>query len=128
MPGDLTGSNYVDNPSYMEEYSTIQVMSVDNGEITIPSRGTTDTDGWTFLWSFNLDTEAGGFTGNSWLLNNENANPLKNSGLYTDDAVAEYLRDHGNLDLVFQNWHPSAAEFAQFLGQFDGQYKNCARN
>lgn len=119
--GNIQGSNYVQNPNTGREvYNIVEGRTARNGDITIPSSGTTPTNGMTYLWSFNIDERTGGFTGKSWLLDEVigSANPLIAYGLTDIDAIINHLEEYGNLNFVFQSWSPSTDEYNTFNAQF----------
>lgn len=125
MPsGVYTGSNYVPNPEQKEDYTNNRVMAYalnSGGEITIPSQGTTQINGVTYRWSFDLELKQGGFHNQSWLLDTEylTVNPLYEFGLVTVDLVAEYLSEHKNLNEVFKAWNPNMATYNKFNEAFE---------
>lgn len=129
--GNMQGSNYVQNPNIGKEaYNTVEGRTARNGDITIPSSGITPTNGVTYLWSVNLDTGEGGFTGQSWLLHLTSVNPLVTVGhLDTDAEVLEYLRIHKSFNEIFSTWNPSFNEWMRFNDAFTstGAVNGCAQ-
>ena len=129
--GNIQGSNYVQNPNIGREvYNTVEGRTARNGDITIPSSGTTPSNGATFLWSVNLDTGEGGFTGKSWLLELVDVNPLVTVGnLRTNEAVIEYLRTNRDFNDIFSRWDPLYDAWDKFNGAFNstGPASGCAQ-
>lgn len=129
--GNIQGSNYVQNPNIGREvYNTVEGRTARNGDITIPSSGTTPTNGVTYLWSVNLDTGEGGFTGQSWLLHLTSVNPLVTVGnLRTDEAVIEYLSTNRDFNVIFSRWDPPYDAWDKFNGAFNstGPASGCAQ-
>lgn len=129
--GNMQGSNYVQNPNIGREvYNTVEGRTARSGDITIPSSGTTPTNGVTYLWSVNLDTREGGFTGQSWLLHLYDVNPLVTEGnLRTDEDVIEYLSTNGDFNDIFSKWDPPYDAWDKFNGAFNstGLASGCAQ-
>lgn len=129
--GNIQGSNYVQNPNIGKEaYNTVEGRTARNSDITIPSSGTTPTNGVTYLWSVNLDTGEGGFTGKSWLLDLGDVNPLVKIGnLHTNGDVINYLITNRNFNYIFSEWDPYYDDWDKFNGAFnsDGSASGCAQ-
>ena len=92
-----SGTNYVNNRyAYDEEYSSVAAYSVraDNG---IPS-GASIVRGIYYMWNDE------GFTGNGWLQNIDGGPTNIYPEFHSDNDVATYVAEHGNLDEVFSYW------------------------
>ena len=120
MPsGVYTGSNSVPAP----QYTPVRAATTYNGDISIPSSGTTATNGATFMWSYNFDTGEGGFTGKTWLLDNadqRSCNPLYMvKQLDSKDDVESYLESNNyNFNSIFSEWNPFFDTYVRFNNYF----------
>ena len=85
------GANYSVNP---EIYSEVAAFSTRN--TSIPS-GASIVRGIYYMWN------ESGFTGNGWM-HDVDGGPTNVYGFTSDDEVAAYVAEKGNLDAVFSYW------------------------
>lgn len=94
----MTGrSMYIRNRYAGEEYSTVSAYSIGSKEGGIPS-GASIVRGIYYMW------DDGGFTGQGWMQEIEGGPTNIYPGFNTDQDVAEYVANKGNLDAVFSYW------------------------
>lgn len=88
------GGYYVENRYAYEEVSAYSVSTFSN---EIPS-GASIVRGIYYMWDEN------GFSGQGWRQNITGSPTNIYPGFTSDDDVADYVAEHGNLDEVFSHW------------------------
>lgn len=95
------GGSYVKNPGYdpneIEQYSTVQAYTSSGNSITIPS-GASIVQGIYYMWNDQ------GFTGQGWMYTVSGGPTNMYSDFKSDQDVAAYVANNGNLDAVFSSW------------------------
>lgn len=81
---------------YHPDYSPVQAFA-NTRDITVPS-GTTIVQGIYYSWN------SEGFTGQGWLQSISGGPTNMYPGFNSDEDVAQYVADQGNLDDVFSHW------------------------
>lgn len=93
-----SGGTYISNKfKDGEEYDPVEGYSVNTRDVTIPS-GASIVRGIYYMWN------DGGFTGQGWMYSVEGGPTNMYQGFTSDDDVAAYVSDIGNLDAVFSYW------------------------
>ena len=96
-----SGGSYVKNPGYdpneIEQYSTVQAYTISGNSRPIPS-GATIVQGVYYMWNDE------GFTGQGWMYKVPGGPTNMSPGFTSDEDVANYVANNGNLNVVFEHW------------------------
>ena len=93
-----SGGSYVNNKfAYDDQYTAVAAYSTNSRNVTIPS-GASIVRGIYYMWNDE------GFTGQGWMYGVEGGPTNTYPGFQSDEDVAAYVAEHGNLNEVFSNW------------------------
>lgn len=93
-----SGGSYVNYKfAYDDQYTAVAAYSTNSINTTIPS-GASIVRGIYYMW------DDGGFSGRGWMYNISGSPTNMYPEFQSNDDVATYVAEYGNLDAVFSHW------------------------